>query len=127
MPIRISGAQYAQKLLIDPDWYIPVLLDQVVSVIGPIAHSCKGLDIVTSIDIEGLPPSERSELADVVIELNDRPETVRDLITRFESGELIHEVVPQESAILVRTVPSGYGVAHISRHQRLGCVRVQIG
>ena len=127
MPVHLSGAQYAQKLLTDPDWYIPVLLDQVVSVIGSIAPECSGLHVVTLVDIEGLPASESSELADVVIELNDRPETVQNLIKWFEKDELTHEVRPEESAILIRTLPLGYGVAYINRHSRLDCVRVQIG
>lgn len=127
MPVHLSGAQYAQKLLTDPDWYMPVLLDHVANVISSVALECSGLHIVTLVDIEGLPPSERSEVADVIIELNDRPETVQNLIDRFKSNELIHKVRPEEDAILIGVPRLGYGVAYIKRHSRLDCVRVQIG
>lgn len=126
MPIHLSGAQYAQKLLNDPDWYMPVLIEHVANVIAAISPACMGLQILTSVDIEGPPAFKCSELADVLIELNERPETVCHFIERFKKDQLIYRVRHEESAILVTTSTRNYGTAHISRHQRLDCVRVQI-
>lgn len=137
MAIRyVSAAAYTRRVLTNPDEVGPVILRQALDFVATLAESWKGRSILMSIDIDdGWHFNDGIRLADVVVDLNDRPETVHQLAESLRAGELAYLVAPWvanndssvlEPAIWVTSTPGGYVIAHISRHPRLGCLRVQI-